>query len=1779
MTNASVSAKEYAIQTKGAAGSTEVFVANQQTAQAELKATTAAANGASTAMKALSIAGNMFVMWAISEAISFAASKINDYVHELDNARDASKDAQSTINQLNQSVSDNDKWISSNLSRYKELADGVDSLGRNVSLTDDEFEEYNSLTNEIADMFPTLVTGYTDTGDAILSCKNNVDLLTQAYKEQKQAAQDSVLQKSNDLWAGFKADTTKSNIFSNGGLSKVSELQALQKMINGQVKDISNGALAQILNNAGVDKVNGNNRAKLVKQIEENKQLLLSYVRTLQSTLDASTSQITPIIDAFLGDNKDFQKFDSQTQNSIKQIADNMGYEFYSQFENPNELVNWIDNTLVPAFQNADTKNLLTKLFSLNKEDMPVSEYVQEINSLIEQIANAIGGEPDKIKVKLGFDFVDTDEELLNKAKKKVDAAFSNNSLNVGSVSLDPSKLVNKDELKKWIDTLSSEDLKLIAKGEIKFDENTTVESAKQALDAAKKAVDESSNSLFSDFDGTDIGERLQYISSQFEEGKISYKDYFDSLQNEIENVDFSNYTDSIEEANAASQIFFTDSMQQVSSGLSDLVESFDNGQISASEYIDGYESIAETLSSLTDSLQENSEAWNENGQAIDSGLSSELDSTQEALGNSIARIDELKDSIYSMSEIMSGSLDIDSDEYSAHIQVVAEDLSNIVAQSGEMAEQIKSTLGTTTEEIADNMSENVDNQSLAAQAIVANTNTAISDMASSVGKLFDTLGKEISNFNVNVSFAPKKISSTEVDMGILGKHKLPKVEFELKASGKSLSSVGAAISGFGKDLKNNLESQKISLNDLMNPSSNGYKPSKNTTNNYNNKLNNIKNSKKSGSGSKKSKGSGSKKGKGSGSKAKDEDKEAEEAAKKAEKEREEAIKKQEEALTSALNKIKNAIDELDKEASDKYSQWSSRNDALNAEMAKIPEAIAAQQQLVDFYNSQGDTEKAQEAANAIADLKRQLEELANQKLENIKKFNEDIISLIDSLKELSQSLIDIKEARGFSYSEGDYQELIAKTEEERRQYEKELSELQAQLQENIDKGYLQEGSETWYEWQKELNGIKKSINECTKAQIEWNKEIQNIPFTALENFHKLISKATDRLDKFEAQLSARGLSKSFANIQEDLMAVNEELLIAQSEATQYYEVIRKNLSDDTNGWARLTKEQIKQIFKYIDTDDSLRLHDYMSSLGYDNYTLKEFYEYIEKLSEANSEIIELKTQQIELNNAINDLDVTGAEKFAVLIEKLNSEISDANNILDARGVSKNIEDIKNEYHGLASTVIVEQNKINHYYSALYRGLSDGVNGWANLTYEEIDKVFKYIQQNDTNSLFNFLNSKQINPATLDGFWELVENIQTANSNIASATANQIQLNKAIQQMDISVYENLSNVLSEIKTRIEGIRSIVEAHKRNPADELIQMQIDTGMDQIKLYRSMINAYKEYIRKQLSDGKNGWANLVGDQIQDIMGFVESGDTNGLEKYLNTLGLSIATMDEFNEVLGKITSTSSNMYSEMASQETRFDDMLEVRINKLNEVQEQLQKINDEKNKALQLEKARYALIEAQNNRNVMTWDGNQMVWTNDKNKVSDALDNLRNLEFQDLIDTIQDAIDTIEDLMKNKNIYDEWGNLTSNWQNTIDSTINKADAIMTELISKLNAQGYNVRIPAFATGGAIQGLSGDNNLIRVADKERVLTPVQNAAFEKLVDFSTSFIPQLEDITKNLVPLKNFDAIRKVDTATQNVYQFTGDIIAPNVHDGDGFNVLVKDLESITLKAEQRMNRIN
>ena len=65
---------------------------------------------------------------------------------------------------------------------YANLSKGVNDLGQNVSLSSDEFDRYNEISNQIADLIPELVDHWTDEGNAVLTCKGNVEELTAAYQ-------------------------------------------------------------------------------------------------------------------------------------------------------------------------------------------------------------------------------------------------------------------------------------------------------------------------------------------------------------------------------------------------------------------------------------------------------------------------------------------------------------------------------------------------------------------------------------------------------------------------------------------------------------------------------------------------------------------------------------------------------------------------------------------------------------------------------------------------------------------------------------------------------------------------------------------------------------------------------------------------------------------------------------------------------------------------------------------------------------------------------------------------------------------------------------------------------------------------------------------------------------------------------------------------------------------------------------------------------------------------------------------------------------------------------------------------------------------------------------------------------------------------------------------------------------------------------------------------------------------------------------------------------------
>lgn len=178
-----------------------------------LKAQTLSAKAGRVALQTLATAGNMLLMWGISKVITFVAKSIDEYVHHTEKLKKAAEDAKSAIRGIRSgfhslsSKTDDVKW------RYAELAQEIENIGKvnqsRGTLNTEDYEEFLSLSNQLAELFPELAVSYDDNGNAILNLSGNIDTivgsLDNLVSAQRKLANQQILEKMPDVWAGYTA--------------------------------------------------------------------------------------------------------------------------------------------------------------------------------------------------------------------------------------------------------------------------------------------------------------------------------------------------------------------------------------------------------------------------------------------------------------------------------------------------------------------------------------------------------------------------------------------------------------------------------------------------------------------------------------------------------------------------------------------------------------------------------------------------------------------------------------------------------------------------------------------------------------------------------------------------------------------------------------------------------------------------------------------------------------------------------------------------------------------------------------------------------------------------------------------------------------------------------------------------------------------------------------------------------------------------------------------------------------------------------------------------------------------------------------------------------------------------------------------------------------------------------------------------------------------------------------------------------------------------------------
>ena len=532
-----------------AANGSKVALNGMKTASIGVKAGLIGAKVAAVAFNAaLTIGISLLIDWAISGIMKLVNAK-KELAESVEEITSKFKEQSDSLKKLKGDYDTSNE--SSMISKYEKLSKGVDSLGRNVSLTADEYSEYQSIVNQIAEQIPSLVSGYDSQGNALLSCKGNVEELTEAYENLIKAQNNEIFSNVEDIGKDFNNAVKESNK-TNFDKSKMtsSTIGDLKTILNGAYteEEISeyfdgeygrstnrpNNQISTALRDAGVDVDNLNIYKSLASTIKNNPEIIQRIIDDFENDLEEATAGMKTIAQATLSDAFDIKGSEyygmSDTLQSIaKHIVNGFDFEFYKQYkDNPLGVQTYI-NDILDQFNslNTDDNAQIEAVFDLqtrfNNGEVTYGEYAKGIQAakdvidgleLDNEVKNTIKLSLDDTEIQTQYNHIrgylrdfytnkdtrkmDRDEEYDYKFKARENDKKVEEFLN----SLTSDELAAVIDIKAEIDweNTSAEDIRKQIQDRAKLNEalnfSADIEIDKTALEAFNTALEESASAM-----------------------------------------------------------------------------------------------------------------------------------------------------------------------------------------------------------------------------------------------------------------------------------------------------------------------------------------------------------------------------------------------------------------------------------------------------------------------------------------------------------------------------------------------------------------------------------------------------------------------------------------------------------------------------------------------------------------------------------------------------------------------------------------------------------------------------------------------------------------------------------------------------------------------------------------------------------------------------------------------------------------------------------------------------------------------------------------------------------------------------------------------------------------------------------------------------------------------------------------------------------------------------------------------------------------------------------
>lgn len=390
-----------------------------------------------TAIKSAFLSNPVGMILMLISVIAPLISELGDLVDTTEEVAEAADKAIDKYKEVQNTLKDSKRTISEISGDYEKLAKGVDELGNNVSLSTSEYERYNEIVNRIADMFPDMVKGYTDEGNAIIKNKGSVEALTKAYAELREQANAELLLGGKDIMQNYqnttggsfwqwdtsipdniKAANELKNVFDN---IETYNFDALGTRSTSQIFD----NMLRLLEGAGIEYLNADEKyTDYVKRaVTEFPGIVQGIINSWEAQANAAVSQVKPLVQAYLDTSLGYAGLTSDQKKMVDAIASDFDAEFFNKFNgDASKMYSAIENIIL-SIQSAGIDDKFSTTLDVqtkfNNGELTYDEYIAQINAFVTILdklqADGVLDAETVLSLKVFFD-IQPDETNINTA-------------------------------------------------------------------------------------------------------------------------------------------------------------------------------------------------------------------------------------------------------------------------------------------------------------------------------------------------------------------------------------------------------------------------------------------------------------------------------------------------------------------------------------------------------------------------------------------------------------------------------------------------------------------------------------------------------------------------------------------------------------------------------------------------------------------------------------------------------------------------------------------------------------------------------------------------------------------------------------------------------------------------------------------------------------------------------------------------------------------------------------------------------------------------------------------------------------------------------------------------------------------------------------------------------------------------------------------------------------------------------------------------------------------